>query len=303
MKRLYEAYFYIPKHGKIRDKVMLTRVVVMATLMIVCLMAMSFTAYAFFTHNISSGANTIQAAVFETTVTILGEDDEQPVKVVASDDKSHLATLTAGVKYKVTVSRTAESTASGFCVVSSEKFPNKYHTQQIGGNSRSSAKDFAFYLTVEETAEVRFFAHWGTSSYYAAGAHNPLYITVENNDITMSKTAIQPSASDKNESASTQTTGKPTSTTPPVQTTVSRTTTTTSAKTTGGNVGSASTTSPTVSVSTGTSTSAALNATDSTVNAATTTLYTYDENQGGDPTHNAKVNGTETVKTGITDQE
>ena len=44
MRKLYEKFFYIPKHGKVRDNVMLVRSALTLAIMVVCLIAMSVTA-------------------------------------------------------------------------------------------------------------------------------------------------------------------------------------------------------------------------------------------------------------------
>lgn len=70
MRKLYNEFFYIPKHGKVREKVMLTRIAMTVTIVIMCLAAMSITAYAYFSYNITSASNTIQAANFEAQITV-----------------------------------------------------------------------------------------------------------------------------------------------------------------------------------------------------------------------------------------
>ena len=75
MRKFYNEFFYIPKHGKIREKVMLTRIAMTVTIVIMCLAAMSITAYAYFSYNITSASNKIQAANFETNVNIQITDE------------------------------------------------------------------------------------------------------------------------------------------------------------------------------------------------------------------------------------
>ncbi len=69
MKKIYEEFFYVPKHGKVREKVMLTRIGTSIALILICMVAMSFSAYAYFTCNIASGVSTIHAARYELDVT------------------------------------------------------------------------------------------------------------------------------------------------------------------------------------------------------------------------------------------
>jgi len=70
VRKLYNEFFYIPKHGKVREKVMLARMASMIAIVIMCLAAMSITAYAYFSYNITSGSNIIKAANFEANVSI-----------------------------------------------------------------------------------------------------------------------------------------------------------------------------------------------------------------------------------------
>lgn len=75
MKELYNEFFHIPKHGKVREKVMLMRTAITVVIMIVCLAAMSITAYAYFSYNVTSGSNTIKAANFDALITITDENN------------------------------------------------------------------------------------------------------------------------------------------------------------------------------------------------------------------------------------
>ena len=82
MKKLYEEFFAIPTDGKIPEKVMLTRAVLTVAVILVCLSAMGITAYAYFSHSLISGQNTIKAAGFGVDITIQNIDPTQdPVTV------------------------------------------------------------------------------------------------------------------------------------------------------------------------------------------------------------------------------
>ena len=107
MRKLYREFFYIPKYGKIREKVMLTRIAMTVAIVIMCLAAMSITAYAYFSYNITSGSNTIKAASFYTDVTVqITAEDGTVVETITtntSDHKSHSAELSANKTYTITV--------------------------------------------------------------------------------------------------------------------------------------------------------------------------------------------------------
>lgn len=188
MRKLYNEFFYIPKHGKIREKVMLARITTTVVIMVMCLAAMSFTAYAYFSYNITSGSNIIKAANFETNVSItITDKNNEAVEIEKVDNATHRANLSVGNIYKVTLTR-AGTASTGFCVISATGCKvETYHTQQLGidVNSSNKGKDsVTFELKVTDNTVVTFYAHWGTSSHYPdyvnKGTDNALYITDAN---------------------------------------------------------------------------------------------------------------------------
>ena len=171
MRKLYNEFFYIPKHGKIREKVMLTRIAMTITIMVICLAAMSLTAYAYFLHNVTSGSNTIKAASFYTDVTvqIVAEDGTavDTITTNTSDHKSHSAELSANKTYTITLKHNDRSTAqTGFVIVTAEGCETKYHTQQLGRDGDGNTYTITFKLTPGANTVVTFRSHWGTSTYY-----------------------------------------------------------------------------------------------------------------------------------------
>lgn len=195
MRRLYDEFFYIPKHKKIREKVMIARVTLTVVIVLFCLAAMSFTAYAHFLYNITSGSNVIKAANFETDVLIEATDvngNSIDVEITKNSDNSNIAKLKVGVEYIVTVSPSVNSLAkTGFVVIKSDACPNTYYTQQLGVDISLDNKmvdSVTFNLTVTADADVVFVPHWGTSSYYDAykttGENPELFIT-QNEEIQL----------------------------------------------------------------------------------------------------------------------
>ena len=168
MRKLYNEFFHIPKHGKVREKVMLTRIVTTVTIVIMCLAAMSFTAYAYFSYNITSGSNIIKSADFATNVGIKIESaNGENVEVRTSNHISHEATLIGGKTYFITLQHTNQSTAqTGFVIITAKDCDNKYHTQQIGRNEDATSKTVTFKLYPTADTVVTFLSHWGTSCNY-----------------------------------------------------------------------------------------------------------------------------------------
>ena len=186
MRKLYNEFFYIPKHGKIREKVMLTRVAMTITIVIMCLAAMSITAYAYFSYNVTSGSSIIKAANFEASVSIsiTENDSSTAVEVTKQNNASYTADLKAGKTYTIMLDESEDSTAkTGFCIVSAIGCPDIYHSQQIGADAAVDGEftdKVTFQLKVTADTTVTFLSHWGTSSYY--GESNKLYITNDNID-------------------------------------------------------------------------------------------------------------------------
>ncbi len=170
MKNIYEDFFYVPKHGygKVKEKVLYSRIAVMIGTIIICLAAMSFVAFAFFTHDIASQTNTIKTAIFDAKISIL-DNEKKPVNVIQSGKFEKTANLKKDIVYTVTLEKDGNA-KTGFCVLSGEDFSDIYHTQQLGedinadGGKRNELK---FTIKATEDVSIVFFSHWGTSSKYA----------------------------------------------------------------------------------------------------------------------------------------
>ena len=202
MRKLYNEFFYIPKHGKVREKVMLTRIAMTVTIVIMCLAAMSITAYAYFSYNITSGSNIIKSASFYTDVTVqIAAEDGTPVDTITtntSDHKSHSAELSANKTYTITLKHNDRSTAqTGFVIVTAEGCETKYHTQQLGRDGDGNTYTITFKLTPGANTIVTFRSHWGTSSFYSdfkeIGENDERYI-IDGEEIKLIVGGVAPSA-------------------------------------------------------------------------------------------------------------
>lgn len=231
MRKLYEEFFYVPKYGKgkIREKVMIMHTAMTVIVMLVCLAAMSITAYAYFAYNVTSASNVIQTANFETKVSIqISDSNNEPVTMEQLNAKTQVATLHAGKEYSVIIEK-AGTAQTGFCVISAEGCNiEKYHTQQIGKDVKSNTEGknaITFTLSVTDTTDVTFYSHWGTSTSYAdyedKGKNDDFYI-IDGEKVILqingiSKPADNESEDEKNE----ETTPSATSPTEVVHTVVS----------------------------------------------------------------------------------
>ena len=177
MRNFYKEYFYVPKHAKIREKVMLTRVVTTVAVIIFSLIAMSISAYAYFSHNVTSGLSAIRTANFETKVQVKITDNEgnilETITPVTSNYKTFkVSGLEPLKKYTVTIIPTEQSSATtGFVTVRALSSEEIYHTQQLGIDKKApngKTDEFVFTLSVTNPTDVFLEAHWGTSTYYSA---------------------------------------------------------------------------------------------------------------------------------------
>ncbi len=194
MKELYNKFFRVPKYKRICDRVMRARVTLTLTVVIMCLAAMSISAYTYFSYNITSGPNIIKAAQFEAKASIqITQKNGETVEInpITGNYQTHKAELEAG-SYIVEIAPTENSTAkTGFVVITADGCKETYHTQQLGidetaPNGKTSF--IKFELTITDKTCVYFLAHWGTSSHYDTyknkGEENELYI-IDNDKIKM----------------------------------------------------------------------------------------------------------------------
>lgn len=168
MGKLYREFFYIPKYGKVREKVMLARVALSAVTVLGCLAALSLSAYAWFSCDVASAANTIKSADFYVNVSVTANDE--PIQ--ANTDGSY--SLASGT---YSVAMTKEGNAkTGFCIVDATagNVKTTFHTQQFGVGGEENLT-FTLQVDLPEAASVSFTPHWGTSRYYSNG-NAPLYI-------------------------------------------------------------------------------------------------------------------------------
>lgn len=189
MRKLYNEYFYIPKGGKIREKVMLARVMSTVVIVVLCLAAMGLTAYAYFSDSLTSGSNKITAANFDIEVEI---NDE----AVSTRDghKAFIAALKAGEEYQVELTRFG-SAKTGFVIVSAEGYDDKYYAVEFDGEC------LTFTITVDTSTTVSFLPHLGTPSFYDEYKETGIFIT--NNDTIAFATPVsdEPTAEEPTVSA------------------------------------------------------------------------------------------------------
>ena len=193
MKSFWNEFLYLKKQKRVRESVMLARIGVSVFLIVACLAAMSFTAYAYFTSTVSSGIIQLQSASFDADISVVAPDSS-PIPLIPTGDGRFQASLTAHTPYTVTL--TAAGTAeTGFCVITSDISNKVYCTQQLGVDRTAQNRltsTITFTLTVDVSSTVTFFPHWGTSTYYekySTAEHGDCYILHQDPPVVVQITA------------------------------------------------------------------------------------------------------------------
>ena len=172
MIRLCKNLFYKPKYGSDADSIMLKRLFSTVTVVLVCLAAISLSAYAFFSYSVTSGTNTIQSSSFSASVTIKDNSKDTPI----TQGKIDSYTFDPGT-YTVTINTDNGTTGTGFCVVRIGDV--KYYTQQLGRDITAPNQErpaVSFTLDVKTSTKVAFKSCWGTNSYYDTVVESGFYI-------------------------------------------------------------------------------------------------------------------------------
>lgn len=169
MIKKIKSLFYVPKHGKMREQAFLARIALYASVIVLCLGAMGFTAFAYFSSDVFSSSNRITSATYDlyvaATITGTGVDGNVTADNVLEGKQ--------GETYSVTLSYPSDKpgmATSGFCMI--HVGDTVYHTAQI----TQTESTFTLTLTFDTDASVRFEPCWGTSSYFGTTG-NPLYLS------------------------------------------------------------------------------------------------------------------------------
>lgn len=177
MKNPIAQFFYVPKYGKVSEK-MLTRHVLLTVVMIVfCLSSMAFAAYAYYACEVNSGNQIIQSTAYYCEITV-----GSTVYPEVMGGSTIEVTLPAGT-HNIQIRRLEKSATTGFLVVVADDV--KYHTQQV---SKDDQEPFQFQLELDQERTIQLMPHWGTSSYYAGytrGEHNEFYITDSSSTVVL----------------------------------------------------------------------------------------------------------------------
>ena len=165
MKRSYVEYFQVPKNGKVREKVLNARLTVGILGIFLCLIVMSITAYAYFTHSVTSKTESLRSASFDVSLSVTAPSGENPIVETGAD--AYKVYLKKGVPYSFSL-QPRGTASTGFCVMTVDGISEKFHTAQLGASGGQRTDLLVFDLLLSEDAYVVFTPTWGTSSYFAS---------------------------------------------------------------------------------------------------------------------------------------
>lgn len=163
MRKIYQKYFEIPEENKgiMGEHVFFARLAVSIACIMLCMSALGFSAYAYFTASVTSSVNSIQAANFAVRPEIAVVENSEG-SAAHEKDTTWKYTLQSGT-YDITLNK--EGTAStGYCEIRvGEK---SLYTDQIGvidENGTQMTFRTVRIAVVQETV-VEIIACWGTYS-------------------------------------------------------------------------------------------------------------------------------------------
>ena len=227
VKELYQDFLYVPKHGKVRDKVLITRIATSVCVILVCTIAMSVTAYAYFANSMSLSTR-IKSATYAIEVEApQGVTETNGIYAVTSDGSPITFTLT----------KSTDSTAKvGYAAitVTVNGTSQTFYTEPIGtyavGGAATTVDSRAIILDLPSgtDATVKVMAQWGSCAYPPITSNT---IVLDQTVTTTTTTTKVTTTTTTTASITTTTTAATTTTTTVAETTTAVTTTTTAAVT------------------------------------------------------------------------
>ena len=163
MRKIYQKYFEIPEENKgiMGERVFFARLAVSIVCIMLCMGAMGFSAYAFFTASVSSNMNQIQAANFDLEIQI----EAQTGTSSASYESEGTYKLQAGSIYEFKLEKKGNA-STGYCqiVIVKDETTIPVYTRQFGKSTvdESPVETRTIQIKVTEETIVKFVPCWGT---------------------------------------------------------------------------------------------------------------------------------------------
>ncbi len=157
---------------KMTDSAFSRAIFALITCIIVCIVCLCSTTWAWFSDSIPSGNNEIRAAsscLLRVSVVMDGGDGEE---LLGTDGS---VALEQGVTYWVTLSLPKDS-ASGYCLITAAD-GTVYRSDYIARHESETPETLTFTLTVEQTQDVTFTPRWGIYSGECSVINGEIHIT------------------------------------------------------------------------------------------------------------------------------
>ena len=175
MNEMFKTFSDVKKEEKISDKTLVSRIGISAVIVIVCLIAMSISAYAYFSYNVSSQVTRITSASYDLAVTppeSMNASDVYVLKNEDAEDKEYIFVVstvgtgsTASVGYcKILLWTSQDLDTNGN--VDREK-AQLFYTKPIWSvadaeNDRPDTRTLKITVPAGETVRISLVAEWGS---------------------------------------------------------------------------------------------------------------------------------------------
>lgn len=169
MKKFLEKYYYIPENETMTESKVFGRIGISIATIIICLIALSVSAFAFFSHGVSSAKTNITSATYSLSVT--SPDLTENNGAFSIENNSG-----AEKNYQFTISATDNTTASvGYCKIavttdyldsaSREISEQLFYTVPIwkqGTEGKASSVQISITVPAGKSITARFISEWGS---------------------------------------------------------------------------------------------------------------------------------------------
>ena len=158
--------FFDCKDEKITEKAFSQSVVISVLSILLCLVVLCSTTYAWFVGETTSNSNTLMSGSFDLIITVTKDDNDYPVIEDETKDGAWICNLTEEGTYIVNLELKEGSTVKGHCLVKVGDDEFK-HTAAIVEEHTANSEDvvvtdtFTFTITVTGQTTVTFEPHWG----------------------------------------------------------------------------------------------------------------------------------------------
>lgn len=151
MKKLYQRFFYVPKHAEVSARVFKTRTALSVLTILTCCVMFCSATFAWFTSAQSAGIEAITTAIYSLDITVDG------VSIGTCDSAgsvTYTCPLAADDKHTVTITPTGTA-ETGYCVINGGDKTNS--TEQI-----NAGESFTLTVIAAKDEVITFSANWGT---------------------------------------------------------------------------------------------------------------------------------------------